>query len=168
MSSERIEKAIRFLEDHDIAYERYDHPAVYTVEQVTELVRIDRGQRTKNLFVRDKKARNHVLIVVPHDIEVDLMELGRQTQLGRLSFASERRLMTYLGVEPGSVTLMGIINDEELVVDVILDRRIWEADSVRCHPLENTSTVILEADGLRRLFEATGHQPRIMEVPRAC
>ena len=74
MSSERIEKAIRFLEDHDIAYERYDHPAVYTVEQVTELVRIDRGQRTKNLFVRDKKARNHVLIVVPHDIEVDLID----------------------------------------------------------------------------------------------
>ena len=168
MSSDRIDKAIHFLEEHGLSYERFDHPAVFTVDEVTELVSIDHGQRTKNLFVRDKKGRRHILIVVPHDMQVNLMELGRKTGLGRVSFASERRLATYLGVEPGSVTLMGVINDDHGDVEVIVDRTVWEADSVRCHPLVNTSTVILPQEDVHRLFKITGHEPLVMEVPQQC
>jgi Ala-tRNA(Pro) deacylase len=168
MSAERIAAAIRFLEDHGIAYERHDHPAVFTVNEVTALGEIGHGQRTKNLFVRDKKGRRHVLIVVPHDKQVDLMALGARLDAGRLSFASAERLMNHLGVEPGSVTLMGVLNDPEHAVEVVIDRQVWEAEAVRCHPLVNTSTVVLQADGVRSLFAATGHTPNIIEVPEVC
>lgn len=168
MSAERIASAIRFLEANGIAYERHDHPAVFTVDQVTALGEIGHGQRTKNLFLRDKKGRRHVLVVVPHDKQVDIMALGEHLGAGRLSFGSEKRLMDRLGVEPGSVTLMGVINDPEHAVEVVMDRKVWEADFVRCHPLANTSTVVLEAAGVRALFNATGHSPRVMEVPESC
>ncbi|MDA0379370.1 MAG: prolyl-tRNA synthetase associated domain-containing protein [Bacteroidetes bacterium] len=168
MSSERIANAIRFLEEHGIAYERHDHAAVFTVDQVTALVDIRRGQRTKNLFVRDKKGRRHVLVVVPHDKQVDLMALGQRLDAGRLSFASERRLMEHLGVEPGSVTLMGVMNDKDRAVEVVIDRQVWDADAVRCHPLVNTSTLVLESEGVRQLLAATGHEPNVMEVPDVC
>lgn len=168
MSAERVATAIRFLEDHGIAYERHDHPAVFTVDQVTALGEIGRGQRTKNLFVRDKKGRRHILIVVPHDKQVDLTAVGERLNAGRLSFGSQQRLLDRLGVEPGSVTLMGVINDPEHAVEVVIDQKVWEADAVRCHPLANTSTVVLEAVGVRALFAATGHTPRVMEVPEVC
>lgn len=168
MASDRLTRALRYLESHGIPYERYDHPAVFTVDEVTDIVAVPHGQRTKNLFVRDKKGRRHVLIVVPHDKQVDLMELGARTGLGRVSFASEQRLLKHLDVEPGSVTLMGIINDPEGLVEVIVDTAIWKAERVRCHPLVNTSTVVLKRADLHRLFELTGHRPTILEVPSKC
>lgn len=168
MSTERLTRALHFLESHGIPYERYDHPAVFTVDEVTETLDIPHGQRTKNLFVRDKKGRRHVLIVVPHDKEVDLRVLGESTGLGRVSFASNRRLLDHLDVEPGSVTLMGIINDPDHRVEVIMDKQVWEAEMIRCHPLVNTCTVILDQDGMHRLFQQTGHTPSILEVPSKC
>lgn len=168
MVADRLTRAIRFLEDNGIFYERYDHPAVFTVDEVTDIVDIPHGQRTKNLFVRDKKGRRHILIVVPFDKQVDLMALGSQTGLGRVSFASEQRLLDRLDVEPGSVTLMGVINDPEGAVEVIIDSAVWEADRVRCHPLVNTSTVVLEQEGIRQLFKLTGHSPTVIEVPSTC
>lgn len=165
MPQASIDLAIRFLNRHNIPFERHDHAAVFTVDQVSELVSIDRGARTKNLFVRDKRGRRHVLIVVPFDVSVDLMKLGELLQLGRLSFASETRLFNYLGVEPGSVTLLGVINDSEQQVEVVIDERIWAAEFVRCHPLHNTSTLVIGNAGLKSIFEATGHQPHVLMVP---
>ncbi len=165
MSDQRQNAAIAFLKEHQIEFERFDHPAVFTVEEVTRLVKIDHGKRTKNLFVRDKKGRRHVLIIVPHDKSVDLRALGEITGHGRVSFASPERLLKYLGVDPGSVTLMGVINDLDNAVEVVVDSAVWEAESVRCHPLVNTSTVVLPARGVRRLFEVTGHNPLIIDVP---
>ena len=165
MASDRLTKALTFLSNHGIPYERYDHPAVVTVDEVTERVDIPHGQRTKNLFVRDKRGRRHILIVVPHDAQVDLMQLGSQTGLGRVSFASERRLLEHLDIEPGSVSLMGVINDPEHRVEVIVDRAVWHAEQVRCHPLVNTATLVLKRADMHRLFELTGHQPIILDVP---
>jgi len=165
MSASPLDKAIGFLDSNSIEYERFDHPAVFTVDQVTNLVQIDKGHRTKNLFVRDKKGRRHVLIVVPHDKSVDLMALGELTGHGRTSFASPERLMKHLGVEPGSVTIMGIINDAEKNVELVIDSAVWNADFVRCHPLVNTSTVILSAEGIRAMLRLTGHEPIILDVP---
>ena len=162
---ESIEKAIQFLETNGIPFERHDHAAVFTVDEVSELVSIEKGIRTKNLFVRDKKGRQHVLIVVPHDKSVDLMELGVQTGYGRVSFGSPERLMRHLGVEPGSVSLMGVINDPSCHVHVVIDIDIWNASFVRCHPLVNTATVVLDNPGMKRLFEITGHEPLVIEVP---
>lgn len=162
---DQINHAISFLETNEIAFERHDHPAVFTVEEVTQLVSIGRGARTKNLFVRDKKGRRHILIVIPFDKKVDLLTLGELSGLGRLSFASNERLWKYLGVQPGSVTVMGVINDMDHHVEVIIDEAVWDAPAVRCHPLINTCTVVLEQEGLRRMLHITGHDPMILNVP---
>jgi Ala-tRNA(Pro) deacylase len=165
MNDPDIRRATSFLDELGIEYEKHDHPAVFTVDEVTELVSIGQGARTKNLFVRDKKGRRHVLIVVPHDLSVDLMALGQITGHGRLSFASSERLRTHLGVEPGSVTLLGVINDQAGAVEVIMDERIWNAPFVRCHPLKNTATLVIGHKGIETVFRTTGHEPVIMKVP---
>jgi len=160
-----LHHAISFMETNEIEYERHDHPAVFTVEEVTQLVSIVRGARTKNLFVRDKKGRRHILIVIPFEKKVDLLALGEMSGLGRVSIASHERLWKYLGVTPGSVTVMGVINDMDHHVEVIIDETVWNAPAVRCHPLVNTCTVVLEQEGLRRMLHITGHDPMILNVP---
>jgi len=93
------------------------------------------------------------------------MELGRVTDLGRVSFASEKRLLDRLNVLPGSVSIMGVINDPAGMVEVIIDQAVWDASHVRCHPLVNTATIVMSANGLRTMLQITGHEPTIMDIP---
>src|SRR6185369_10280061 len=92
-----------FLARHGIEAARHEHPAVMTVEESERLVPRLPGAKTKNLFLRDRKGARHLLVTVPHDLAVDLKELGATLGADRLGFASADRLMKYLGVSPGSV-----------------------------------------------------------------
>lgn len=121
--------------------------------------------RTKNVFVRDRPGKRHFLVVVGYDKRVDLKALAEVLDTSKLSLGSSERLLQHLGVEPGSVTILGLFNDREQKVELVLDQPIAAAASVRCHPLVNTSTLELEAEGLARFLAATGHQPRVIEVP---
>ena len=100
-----------FLEEHDIEYERHDHPPVYTVEDVNRLVPPLPAAKTKNLFFRDDKGRRYFLLVVPAAKRVDIKRLPGAIGSSRLSFGSPNRLKKYLGVEPGAVSIFAIIND---------------------------------------------------------
>jgi Ala-tRNA(Pro) deacylase len=155
----------RFLEENGIDYERTDHPAVYTVAEANQWVPELPGRKTKNLFIRDTRGRRHFLVVVPAEKQVDLK--GLKTVLGttKLGFASAGRLARYLGVEPGSVTLLGLVNDAEHGVEVVMDTVIWEADAIQAHPLVNTATLVLTGESLRRFLEATGHPATVIDVP---
>jgi Ala-tRNA(Pro) deacylase len=157
----------RFLREHGIAAARHEHPAVMTVEQSKRLVPKLPGAKTKNLFLRDKRGRRHFLVTVPHDIGVDLDALGATLGVGGLGFASAERLQRYLGITPGSVSLLGLVNDEALAVEFVIDRALWEADAVHAHPLTNTATMVLAHDDLERFLAATSHVPRVIDVPRA-
>ncbi len=155
----------RFLDDLGVEYGKCEHPAVFTVEESSRLVPELPGTPTKNLFIRDGKGRRHFLIVVGHDKSVDLKSLGERLEAGKLSFASPQRLQKHLGLEPGSVSILGIVNDSEGNVELVIDRAVWESDAVQCHPLVNTATVIIPRAGLRRILEHTGHAPRVLDVP---
>jgi Ala-tRNA(Pro) deacylase len=157
----------RFLREHGIAATRHEHPAVMTVEQSKRLVPKLPGAKTKNLFLRDKRGRRHFLVTVPHDIGVDLDALGATLGVGGLGFASAERLQRHLGITPGSVSLLGLVNDEALGVEFVIDRALWEADAVHAHPLTNTATMVLAHDDLERFLAATRHVPRVIDVPRA-
>ena len=113
-----------FLNTHNIPYERFDHEAVFTCEQANELCPAMPGQSIKNLFLYDKKTEQHFLVVVPNGKRVDLKDLKIQLGLSNLSFASEECLGKYLGVTPGSVTILGLINDTFQMVTVILDEEL--------------------------------------------
>lgn len=154
-----------FLEQHRIDVRRTDHPAVMTVEESERLVPWLPGAKTKNLFLRDRKGARHFLVTVPHDLVVDLDALGRLLGAGRLGFASAERLKTHLGVTPGSVSVLALVNDGAHAVECIIDRRLWDADAVHAHPLVNHATMVIPHAGLERFLRATGHSAQIIDTP---
>lgn len=154
-----------FLTQHAIPYQRVDHPAVYTCEQAERLVPPMPGADTKNLLVRDKKGRRHFLVVVGYDKAVDLKSLAESLGVNGLGFASPERLSKYLGIEPGAVSLLAIVNDTEGAVEVILDKDLWQADVLKCHPLVNTSTLAIRRTDIEKLLTVTGHRWRVLTVP---
>jgi Ala-tRNA(Pro) deacylase len=155
----------QFLADHDIEYERHDHEPVFTCEEADRLVPSLPAAKTKNLFLRDRKGRRHFLVVVGYGKTVDLKALSSLLGVSRLSLASPARLKRYLGVDPGSVSILGIVNDANQEVAVIVDRDLWGAQAFRCHPLVNTSTLVISRDDIQRLLKITDHQVRILTVP---
>lgn len=155
-----------FLDQHGIAYQRFDHPAVFTCEQANELRIPMPGKDTKNLFLRDKKGKRHFLVSVGHEKQVDLKALTETLGVQQgLSFGSPERLKAHLGVEPGSVTLLGLVNDTAHAVEFVVDRAVWEAEAVCCHPLVNTATLVISHGGLETFLRATGHPWKIIDIP---
>ena len=155
----------RYFADRNIGFRRYDHPAVFTCEEAERMLPPLDGEKSKNLFVRDKKARRHFLIVVGYEKDVDLKALGSHLGTSRLGLASTERLKAVLGVEAGSVSILALINDADRKVEPIIDERIWRSDRVAFHPLVNTSTVVLSHEDLERFLDQTGHASHVMDVP---
>lgn len=154
-----------FLTTNGITFQRFDHPAVFTCEESEKLPPIP-GFHTKNLFLRDEKAKRFFLVVVGHSKNVDLKELKKLIGVQKLSFGSPEYLLQHLGVTPGSVTLLGLVNDTAHAVEVIIDAAAWESAEIACHPLVNTATVVISHEGLEKFLAATGHAGRVVEVPQ--
>jgi len=155
----------QFLADHDIEYERHDHPPVFTCEEALRLVPPLPAAKTKNLFLRDRKGRRHFLVAVGYEKAVDLKALASFLGVSKLGFASPERLQRYLGVDAGSVSLLGVVNDVNQEVEVIVDKDLWGAEAFQCHPLVNTSTLVISRDDIQRFLEITGHPLRVLNVP---
>lgn len=155
----------QFLTEHSIEYERVDHPPVFTCEQAEQLVPPITGAHTKNLFVRDKKGRRHFLVVVRHDKAVNLKALSSKLGVSNLSFASSERLKRHLGIEPGAVSLLAIVNDVAGAVEVVLDADLSQEPILQCHPLVNTSTLAISRSDIERILEITGHRWMVVAVP---
>ena len=148
---------LEFLDTHHFAYQRIEHPAVFTCAE-SELHRPQvPAVSTKNLFLCDKKARRFVLAVTACEKTVKLDVLALQLGVANLRFASEENLQRLLGVTRGSVTMMGLSNDRGHHVELWIDAEIWQADYFSSHPLVNTATLILSRAELERFFVLTGH-----------
>jgi Ala-tRNA(Pro) deacylase len=106
-------------------------------------------------------------VTVPHDRAVDLEALGAALGAGRLGFASPERLQKHLAITPGAVSLLALVNDRAGAVEFVIDRALWEADAVQAHPLVNTATMVLAHAELERFVAASGHPPRVVDVPAA-
>ena len=155
----------RFLSDNMIPYDRFDHPPVYTVDDVHRLTPDLPGARTKNLFLRDKKGTRHFLVVMPADKRIALKALPRVLASTKVSFGSSQRLMKHLGVAPGAVSLLAILNDKANAVELIIDVELWELNAFQFHPLINTSTLVLPKTGVERFLMALGHSFQIAKIP---
>ena len=147
-----------------IAQRTVEHPAVFTVEEAKALRGDLPGHHVKNLFLRNKKEEMW-LVVALEDRAIDLKRLGEVLGAGRLSFGSAERLKRHLGVEPGSVTPLALINDEARAVRLALDRGLGDGEPVNVHPLVNTMTTAMAGADLLRFFAATGHEPRWLDFP---
>ena len=156
-----------FLAAHGIEYTRHDHAPVFTCEEELQHVPESGAARTKNLFMRDRRGKRHLLLVTLCSKTVSIAEFAETAGADRLSFASPERLMTHLGVEPGAVTVLGLVQDEKHAVEVFIDADVWSAPSIHAHPQRNDATLVLTHDALVRFLGATGHQPRIVTVRSA-
>ena len=154
-----------FLVLHGFVFERYEHRAVMTVAESESLALDLPGAKTKNLFLRDKKGSKYFLVTIPAALSVNLKQLGALLGVVGLSFASPERLLTHLGVTPGSVTMLGLVNDTAHNVQFVIDQALWDAPAVQAHPLINTATMILPHDELERFLTVTGHVPMVISVP---
>ena len=155
----------QFLADYHIEYKHHDHPAVFTVADVERLVPPLPAAKTKNLFLRDKKGKRHFLVVVPAQKRVDIKALGAAIGAGRLSFGSPDRLKRYLGVDPGSVTILALIRDSDHAVEVVFDKSLGREKTFQVHPLVNTSTLVISRDNLLRFLDAVGYEVQSLDVP---
>ena len=117
------------------------------------------------MFLRDRRGRRHFLVTVGADKAVDIKALELLVGAKGLSFASPQRLGEYLGLTPGSVTILGVINDVHNAVEVVIDEDLWRMDSMQCHPLVNTSTLIMDINEIKKFLELTGHEVSIIEIP---
>jgi Ala-tRNA(Pro) deacylase len=152
------------LDQLGIAHRTVEHPPVFTVEEAKALRGNLPGHHIKNLFLRNKKEEMW-LVVALEDRAIDLKRLGEVLSAGRLSFGSADRLKRTLGVEPGSVTPLSLVNDEARAVQLVLDRGVADGGPVNAHPLVNTMTTALAPADLLRFFDATGHTPRWLDFP---
>src|SRR5690242_1515332 len=145
------------LEQLGIAFDRYEHPPIATGDEGLEHWADIDAVHCKNLFLRNQKGTRHYLVILPVTKRADLRAVADQIGDGKLSFASPERLMTYLGVTPGSVSPFGLINDREHAVRVVLDRDFQQSTRLAFHPNINTATLTIAAADFARFLEACGN-----------
>lgn len=160
MRTEEEKKVYEVLESLGISYTRHEHPPVYTVEQAEEHWGNITGAHCKNLFLRNKKGNRHYLVIVDSSKQADLKSLSRKLGEDRLSFASEKRLMNYLGLEAGAVSPFGLINDKQKVVEVIIDSDLQKAGKVNFHPNVNTATIGIDFSDFEEYLSWCGNRLR--------
>ena len=144
------------LKDLDIKYEEIEHPAIYTVEEGKKINREIEGIGCKNLFLKDHKG--HFFVVsLEKDKEIKLNDLRKYLHLSNLHFADEQYLHDLLGVIKGSVTPLGIINDKDNKVIIVLDEELVNK-KLLFHPLVNTKTINIEYKDLIKFIESLNHR----------
>ena len=151
------------ITDLGITVAEVGHRAVFTVEDVLETPHGLPGEDTKNLFLKDAKGQLF-LVTMRHDRRADLKTLPALIGSKRLSFGSAETLFASLGVTPGSVTPLALVNDVTHQVRFALDRALADAEHVICHPLVNTASMSLRTADFFRLLRAIGVEPAIIDL----
>lgn len=153
------------LSTRNIWHEVTDHKAVFNMAEVAEIQLPYPEADAKNLFIRDDKKRNYYLITVKGDKRTDLKAFRQQHSTRPLTFASDQDLMDLLGLIPGAVTPLGLLNDREHKVTFWLDQSFLEGSGlIGVHPNENTATVWLKAEDLLQLLRENGTQITLFDV----
>jgi Ala-tRNA(Pro) deacylase len=156
------EDLLAFLAAHGIEHTTREHAAVFTVAESGDIKTDIPGAHTKNLFLKDAKDQLWLVSAEGH-AQIDLKRLHTVIGSARLSFGKAELMEAVLGVTPGSVTAFGLVNDTGRQVRFVLDRTLAEADLVNFHPLTNTATTTVTADGFRRFLAAIGVTPLVVD-----
>src|SRR3954471_10160933 len=149
-----------------IPFERYEHPPIATGDEGLEHWAGIDAVHCKNLFLRNQKGTRHYLVILPVTKRADLRAVAEQIGDGKLSFASPERLMTYLGVTPGSVSPFGLIHDKDHHVRVFLDREFKAAVSISFHPNINTRTLVLLFADFEKYLATTWNVVRFIDMSK--
>ena len=164
MSGYHKNEVYALLNEKGIPYEAVEHEAVFTMEEMERAGIDSHGCICKNLFLRDAKGRQHYLVTVPDERRVDLKWLSAALGSSKLSFASAERLDTYLKLPQGSVSPLGILNDESHSVIFAADAALASLPAIGVHPNDNTATVWLKAEDLVRLIGEHGNRIHVVPI----
>ena len=154
-----------FLDSLGVAHSTLDHRAVFRVGEGDEIKAALPGGHTKNLFLKDHKGQLWLISALGHTV-IDLKAAWKVIGAGRFSFGPEALMLETLGVTPGSVTALGLINDVEHRVRFVLDAALAKADPLNFHPLTNTATTTLSQAGFRRFLQGLDVEPLIVDFER--
>lgn len=164
----RLEKEIRtydLLDKLNVSYQRIDHEAAETMEICAEIDKVLEATICKNLFLCNRQKTNFYLLMMPGDKTFKTKELSKQIGSARLSFASPEDMERYLDITPGSVSIMGLMNDTENVVQLLVDEDVLKGEYVGCHPCINTSSIRIKTEDLfGRVLEAMHHTMRVVKL----
>ena len=154
---DRRNKVFEFLQSQGIDYSFYEHPEAPTIDIAREYWRKDGSKHCKNLFFRNHKGNRHYLVVFDAEQSMAIHDLEHRLHQGKLSFASPERMERYLGLQPGSVSPFGLINDTENHVHLFLDETLLEYPALSFHPNDNRATVVISQAEFAKYLERVGN-----------
>ena len=165
----RLAKEIRvqdLLDSLDISYERVDHAPAMTMEVCAAIDEVLEATICKNLLLCNRQATVFYLLMLPGNKVFKTSVLSKQIGSSRLSFASAEAMAEFLDITPGSVSVMGLMNDKENRVQLIMDKDVLKGEYIGCHPCINTSSLRFKtADLMEKILPAMGHTPIFVDLP---
>jgi len=150
-------EVINYLNDRNIPYDLYEHPPVPTVEAALPYWKDIDATHCKNLFFRNHKGNRHYLVILDHRLQLNIRDLEQRLNQGKISFASPKRLELYLGLNAGSVSAFGIINDHENHVHLFIDAALQSSTRISFHPNENNATLVISFASFIRFLESSSN-----------
>ena len=165
----RLPKEIRvydLLDSLGISYERVDHEEAKTMEVCAALHEVLEATICKNLLLCNRQGTAFYLLMLPGNKVFKTSVLSKQIGSSRLSFASAEAMAEFLDITPGSVSVMGLMNDHENRVQLLMDQDVLKGEYIGCHPCINTSSLrFLTSDLIEKILPAMGHEPTYVELP---
>ena len=162
----RLDKEIRcydFLDRLGVPYRRIDHEAAMTMEACAAIDEALGATICKNLLLCNRQCTDFYLLLLPGDKVFKTSQLSRQIGSSRLSFAAPEYMERYLDITPGSLSILGLMNDHDRQVQLLLDEDVLKGEFIGCHPCINTSSLkIRTADLVDKIIPALGHEPRMV------
>ena len=163
---EREMRCYELLDSLSIPYERAEHSPANTIADCMEVEKVIGVGVCKNLFLCNRQKTNFYLLLMPGQKPFRTSVFSKLIGSSRLSFADEEHMLEYLDVHPGSVSILGLMNDTEGRVQLVIDREVVSGEFMRCHPCANTTTLkIRTSDVLEKLLPAINHVPIIVDLP---
>ncbi len=157
-------KLYEILDELDISYEYHEHPPGPTIEEALKYWKDIDSAHCKNIFFRNHKGNRHYLVILDYRYQLDIHDLEKRLKQGKLTFASPKRLKKYLGLEPGSVSLFGLINDEEDHIHLFIDENLKKADKISFHPNINTASLVISFEDMIRFLEWSGNSYEFLKL----
>ena len=164
----RLPREIRvydFLDSLGIKFKRVDHEAATTMAACEDIDTFLGTYMCKNLFLCNRQKTRFYLLLMPGNKKFKTKELSNQINTSRLSFADAEDMLKYLDIEPGAVSVMGLMNDKDLVIQLLIDDDLKKDDYIGCHPCVCTSSMKIKSSDIFDIFlPAVGHEPEIVHL----
>lgn len=169
-TGERLEKEVRvydLLDELRITYERVDHEPANTMEACKEIDKIlAPAVICKNLFLCNSQKTRFYLLMIREDKKFKTKDISKQINSSRLSFAPEEKMLEYLDITPGAVSVLGLMNDKEKQVQLLVDEDVLRSEYFGCHPCVNTSSLRVKTEDIfEKFLQAVNHEYITVQLP---